>query len=108
MRDEGETVQRIKKILGQQFYMNSRAGIGHLYHRYGLTPLDVMKMLVNQEGFCDDCGGDLALLKKFCVDHNHQTQRVRGIICYRCNTAVRETELMKKHVAYLRKYGEII
>lgn len=53
-----------------------------LHSRYGLTPEDVEKLHGQQEGKCALCPTDL---KKFHIDHDHNTGIVRGLLCHRCN-----------------------
>lgn len=57
--------------------------------KYGITPDQYREMLRLQGGRCKLCqappktqAGKVRLL---CIDHDHQTGRVRGIVCYNCN-----------------------
>lgn len=50
--------------------------------RYGLTPNDVDDMLGAQGGKCALCP---TILKKPHIDHCHNTGKVRGLLCHRCN-----------------------
>ena len=55
--------------------------------QYGLTPEDYDRMLAEQGGGCAICdttepGHGKAV---FCVDHDHATLRVRGLLCQDCN-----------------------
>lgn len=55
---------------------------------YGLTPEDYDKMFKLQRGRCSICrSSDPGQSgKKFlCIDHDHKTGRVRGLLCHRCN-----------------------
>ena len=58
---------------------------------YGLHPEDYRKMLSEQGGVCKICGLSNYRDKRearLCVDHNHTTGRVRGLLCYGCNNKV--------------------
>lgn len=42
------------------------------------------------------------------IDHDHQTGKVRGLLCTRCNTLlpiVEDINWLKQSINYLRKYG---
>lgn len=54
-------------------------------HRYGLSKGDYETMLTQQEGLCAICRGEM---KHIYVDHCHDTGRVRGLLCPRCNSAI--------------------
>jgi hypothetical protein len=49
---------------------------------YGLTQEQTDQMLNDQRGSCLICRNEL---QKFCIDHDHTTGRVRGILCLKCN-----------------------
>ena len=58
----------------------------YLRAKYGLTLAQFKKMEFDQKGLCKIClrppkPGGLSLR----VDHDHKTERVRGLLCYRCN-----------------------
>ena len=57
----------------------------HLKHRYGITVEDWDAMYDKQDGKCGLC---LQPDKKLVVDHDHDTMKVRGLLCHRCNTAL--------------------
>jgi hypothetical protein len=50
--------------------------------RYGLTPQQYTEMMKTQAMLCALCGGEMA---RPVIDHDHQTGRVRGILCHPCN-----------------------
>jgi len=55
----------------------------HLKHKYGITFEDYMQMVEKQDGRCSCCSTpDTNLL----VDHNHDTDKVRGLLCIMCNS----------------------
>jgi len=56
-----------------------------LKHVYGITLEDYENMYISQEGKCITCHKFYEVL---CVDHNHLTGKVRGLLCRNCNTAL--------------------
>lgn len=55
----------------------------YLLLTYGITSLQYEAMKLKQGG-CGICGKVLRV-KKYCVDHDHVTGKVRGLLCSRCN-----------------------
>lgn len=55
--------------------------------RYGLTPEDYAALLEKQGGGCAICHSDKPGCgkKRFAVDHCHDTDVVRGLLCHDCN-----------------------
>lgn len=60
-----------------------RAVYGRRY-LYGLSDADFAQMLKDQGGLCKLCSEKPAA----CVDHDHSTGRVRGLLCQGCNTGL--------------------
>lgn len=57
--------------------------------KYGITHDDYDAMVSAQGGLCAACGGEQQHgWKRLCVDHDHATGRVRGLLCDYCNRAV--------------------
>lgn len=53
---------------------------------YGITIEDYNNLFVKQNGKCAICGKHQSeLKKKLSVDHNHDTNKVRGLLCPECN-----------------------
>lgn len=48
-----------------------------------LSQSEVDKLLA--PGKCQCCG---AKDRKLCIDHNHDTEKPRGLLCHNCNTAL--------------------
>lgn len=57
---------------------------------YDLTPEDYDRMLASQGGGCTICGATEPGRGRtqFCVDHNHTTGHIRGLLCAHCNLAL--------------------
>lgn len=53
--------------------------------RYGLTIEQVEELRASQGGSCAVCKKEL---KKFHIDHDHNTGKVRGLLCHRCNVMI--------------------
>lgn len=74
--------------------------------RYGLTPEKYEEMLLEQQGCCKICKrhGD-EFKKGLCIDHAHDSGKVRGLLCTNCNTALgllkENKDLFQKAVEYL-------
>jgi hypothetical protein len=58
-----------------------------LKRQYGLTEDNLAQMLAAQDGRCPICGVTLAEVVAD-VDHDHETGRVRGVLCHRCNRTI--------------------
>lgn len=57
-------------------------------YRYGVTPEQYEQMLADQGGVCGICKRASEKQWGLVVDHNHQTGRVRGLLCDTCNVAI--------------------
>jgi hypothetical protein len=77
-----------------------------LMRKYGLTREDYDLMLLKQNNCCAICE---RLMSRPCVDHNHETDEIRELLCDQCNVAiglVREDVLIAKRLAeYLEKWN---
>lgn len=75
----------------------------HLKRRYEVDEVQVEWMRLRQGGRCAICSTGPAVH----VDHEHETGRVRGILCFNCNRALGElgedVELLTRAVEYLEK-----
>ena len=60
----------------------------HLKRKYGLTLEAFDELLASQGGGCAICGK--ADVDNF--DHDHESGRVRGILCWNCNVAIGQLE----------------
>jgi ribosomal protein L37E len=54
--------------------------------KYGITPEDYERMFEEQGGVCAVCEKPSA--KRLCVDHDHATGIVRGLLCTPCNLSL--------------------
>jgi len=73
--------------------------------RYGITPEEYDTMLGLQGGGCAICGSSNTARDSLAVDHDHDTGRVRGLLCSGCNTGLGmfgdDLERLRKALRYL-------
>ena len=77
---------------------------------YGITLQEYNEMLVAQDYKCAGCGTmdtTFSKGKRFAVDHCHETGRVRGLLCGRCNVALGlvndEVTTLRNLIKYLER-----
>lgn len=82
-----------------------------LRRKWGMTEDDYLAMFVKQEGRCVICRthqDDLS--KRLCIDHDHETGKIRELLCHNCNTGIGNlrdsTELLMAATKYLLKHKE--
>ena len=73
-------------------YNKTTEGRYRLFHRdlrrkYGIDVWEWAHMFNAQKGLCAVCRDQLIFEITY-VDHNHQTKKVRGLLCHNCNTAL--------------------
>jgi hypothetical protein len=83
--------------------------------RYGVTKQEYESLLIKQEHRCAICGkeenniyrGDKKLIN-LSVDHDHNTGKVRGLLCRTCNIAVgnakENPDILRAAANYLESY----
>ncbi len=75
--------------------------------RYGITIDDYNRMFKEQEGRCKICGAHQSEFStRLHVDHNHETGKVRGLLCNSCNMGIGNfkdnIDLLLDVIEYLR------
>lgn len=84
----------------------------HIREKFNLSEEEYTKLLERQNGVCAICGQPenstfKGSIKRLAVDHDHETGRVRGLLCRRCNLGVGyfndDKELLFKVIDYLGK-----
>lgn len=88
---------------------NKRSHRRRQLRQYGLTEAQFAALFRAQGNACACCGRTTNKgNKSWCVDHDHQTGEVRGILCGLCNTGIGalgdNLEGLKKAVKYLRRH----
>ena len=79
-----------------------------LKKEYNMTLADYDRMLEEQGGQCAICG-TAEVDGRFCVDHNHATGEVRGLLCNGCNSGLGQLgdsiSNLASAIAYLSEKG---
>lgn len=88
-----------------------KAKNSELKRRFGITIDDYDRMFEEQGGVCKICEQLESSLQRdgspssLCVDHCHETRKVRGLLCHNCN---RSLGLLKDNADVLRKAAEYL
>lgn len=84
---------------------------------YKIDPREYAKLLKEQNFVCAICEQPETSLfhkngkvKQLSVDHSHKTNKVRGLLCWRCNSFLgrveENTEILQRMIDYLIKHKE--
>ena len=84
--------------------------------RNGMTHSEYERMLAEQGGLCAICYGPPLGKTRLSIDHDHKSNRVRGLLCDSCNRAIgyfkddadraiRAANYLKKHALPLEGVG---
>ena len=79
--------------------------------KYGVTTDEYNLMFKRQDGKCAICGKhQTEITRSLCVDHCHETGKVRGLLCSKCNSSIGfmedDIENLKCAVLYLNKSSQ--
>lgn len=83
----------------------------HLMREYGITVEQYNAMEVQQGGVCAICKQPETQERngveyRLAVDHCHKTGKVRGLLCFKCNSAMGSFEKRDVPLANVEKYLE--
>ena len=79
-----------------------------LKYKYGITLETYYELVKIQTGRCAICNDVPKKKKLLCVDHDHKTGEVRGLLCHNCNTGLgffNDTpEFLQRAIKYLKLF----
>lgn len=84
----------------------------NLKRYYGLTQEQFDMLFAKQDGRCAICGRkpEGNVQKAICVDHDHATNAVRGLLCGDCNKALGlfndDVNLLQQAIQYLQNHTQ--
>lgn len=64
--------------------MRIKDRISHYKNKYGMTLEEATNLVEDRTGLCESC----RRVEPLVVDHDHETNQKRGMICNRCNRAL--------------------
>lgn len=74
-------------------------------NKYGLNESEYKYLFIKQNNKCAICGTEFNEKLKGFVDHNHQTKKVRGLLCTHCNSllgfAKDSIDILNNAITYL-------
>lgn len=77
-----------------------------LKRRYGIDLIQYNELFISQNGSCAICNTHQSKLKvSLAVDHCHTTGKVRGLLCYNCNSGLGR---FKDNTSYLLTAAEYL
>lgn len=104
-------VEKRHEILEQKaFYYKNTHRPRKLLQVYNLSEEKYLKMLDEQKNECAICNTNVdELPASLCVDHNHKTNEIRGLLCRDCNSAIGllkdKPQVVKNAYQYLIERG---
>lgn len=113
---EYRQVHRIKLIKQQKEYRQTEEGKiaccrRDLKKSFGITLEDFDKMAENQNGVCAICGNININGHRLCVDHNHETGKIRALLCDHCNhllgCAKENVTVLQSAINYLHDHSSL-
>jgi hypothetical protein len=89
---------------------------GHLRRTFGISLQDFESMLEQQGGVCAICKEEETRIirksgipKALSVDHCHTTGKIRGLLCFKCNSSIGKLkdsiELLQNAINYLKEHN---
>lgn len=87
-----------------------KAKWNHLLKTYGLTEQDYNDLLTKQNSRCAICGAlesGTSFYSQLVVDHDHKSNKVRGLLCHACNVLLGKAkdnlDILQSAITYLKK-----
>jgi hypothetical protein len=96
---------REQELQRRKRYINSPEGRNkYLLRTYGINYEQYKALIIAQNNRCAICGFEFIGVRP-CVDHDHKSGKVRGLLCQRCNRCLGQLEesldLMRAMMVYL-------
>ena len=100
----------LKKSRAYRENNKSLLRVRELETNYGVEEIEIVSLMDSQRGCCAICGNSLVSpysKKSFSVDHDHNTGRVRGLLCFPCNTSLgslkESIDILESMIRYIKR-----
>lgn len=90
-REYGRSDKSIKKLKEWQSNNKDKIklfGLRSKLKKYNLTEQEFLNLKIKQNNSCGICFRFFDDKTQVCIDHDHETNKVRGLLCINCNTAL--------------------
>jgi len=90
-------------------YSSDKKKVNWRKYAYGITKEEYDNLLVASNNKCAICGNEFEPTRRNepCIDHDHETQQIRGLLCRYCNIGLGhfkdDPEVLEKAAIYLRR-----
>lgn len=91
------------------FYKSNQPTIrrARLLKKHGITETELRILEDAAQGRCEICGQRPGENETLCIDHDHRTNQIRGMLCSTCNLAIGQFEdnpfLLRRAAEYLEE-----
>lgn len=108
MRNYNKENASLRNSRAKEYQKDGRARWWDIKKKYGISKEQYEQLLQKQNNKCSICGVEHidSHRKRLFIDHNHETGKIRGLLCQPCNTGLGHFKdnpvLLKKAVQYLK------
>lgn len=102
--------KKYNKEYRDKYYNPHKEKLRKIKYEYGLEADDYYKMINNQNNKCIICNRKGGKGKySLHIDHDHKTRKVRGLLCWKCNSALGafndNITSLKNAIKYINKHS---
>jgi len=97
---------RACRILHPKEWYKQSATRRNLKYNFNLSLEDYNKLLRKQKEVCMICGKTDPAKRRLAVDHCHETGKIRGLLCTRCNCGLSYISWFEHYNKKIKKYIE--
>lgn len=103
------------KLLGIKFRMLNKKkvkeyALKHKLNKYGINNIIFTRLKKLQKDKCCICKKKFNYKGDCCIDHNHSSKKVRGLLCFTCNAGIglfkEDKKILFNAMSYIKKHGK--